>query len=148
MAKGNCTMTTHERNAAVTSGYYFNAATMSLTLVERDGGRLPAGAGRWIAIPALAALALAPVLGAMFLVFLPVLGFVLCGEALWQNVAALFSSGAGELAVAVAPGWVPGEAHLSGKASRRHEPKEDVDPLDLRLAQLEREIARRRGLAA
>lgn len=138
-------MTTYERNAAK-RGDYLDPAAMSIALVERDGGRLPPG--RWVAIPAVAALALAPVFGAFFLMFLPVIGFVLCGDALAKQVGALFSGGAGELAAAVAPGWVPGEAHLSGKAARRAAAKEEVDDLDLRLAELEREIARRRGLAA
>lgn len=141
-------MTTYERNAAVKGGYYLNPTTMSIALVERDGARLPSGPGRWLAIPALAALALCPLLGAMFLMYLPVVGFVLCGEALAKNVAALFSGGAGELAVAVAPGWVAGESHLTGKAVRREAKEIEVDPLDVRLDELEREIARRRGLAA
>jgi len=141
-------MTGYERNAAVTSGYYLNPTAMSVTLVERDGGRLPNEPGRFVAIPALAALALSPLLGALFLMTLPVLGFALSFEAAGRQVAALFSGGAGELAVAVAPGWVAGESHLTGQADRREAKCEEVDPLDLRLAALEQEIARRRGLAA
>lgn len=139
-------MTSYEKNAAVRSGYYFNPVTLNVTLVERDGGRLPDENGRWFALPALAALALTPVLGALFLMFLPVIGFVLTGEAAARNAAALFSGPAGELAVAVAPGWVAGESHLTGKRDRR-EAKEEVDPVDARLAELEREIHRRRFAA-
>jgi len=137
-------MTRHESNAAVTSGYYFNPTTTSVTLVSRDGACLPDGKGAWLAVPALLALALTPVLGALFLMYLPVVGFIMCADAAGRNLAAAFSGGAGELAVAVASGWVPGEAHLSGKASRRSDEKLDVDPLDLRLAALEVEIERRR----
>jgi len=139
-------MTTIERNAAVQSGYYFNPTTFNVALVERDGQRLPDERGRYVAIPAIAALALTPVLGALFLVFLPMLGFALCAEAASKNFIALFSGSAGELAVAVAPGWVPGQSHLAGKAARRGERKVEIDPLDVRLDALEREIARRRGL--
>lgn len=139
-------MTSYEKNAAVQSGYYFNPVTLGVTLVERDGGRLPDEKGRWFAIPALAALALTPVLGALFLMFLPVIGFVLTGEAAARNAAALFSGPAGELAVAVAPGWVAGESHLTGKRDRR-EAKEEGDTVDARLAELEREIHRRRFAA-
>ena len=141
-------MTSFERNATVQSGYYFNPMALSLVLVERDGARLPDEPGRFLAIPALAALALTPVLGALFLMTLPVLGFLLCGEAAARKIASAFSGGAGELAVAVAPGWVAGESHLTGTALRRESKVVEVDPLDLRLAELEREIARRRGLAA
>ncbi len=141
-------MTGYERNAAVESGYYFNPTAMIVTLVERDGGRLPNERGSFFAIPALAALALTPLLGALFLMTLPALGYALTVEAAGRFVAALFSGGAGELAVAVAPGFVTGESHLTGKAARREVKAEEIDPLDLRLAELEREIARRRGLAA
>jgi hypothetical protein len=140
-------MTSFERNAAVKSGYYFNPTAMTITLVERDGGRLPSERGPYFAVPALAALALSPILGALFLMTLPLLGYALTVEAAGRSVAALFSGSAGELAVAVAPGYVTGEFHLSGHPVRR-EAKVEVDPLDLRLAELEREIARRRGLAA
>jgi hypothetical protein len=146
--KGTDTMITHERNAAVKSGYYFNPAAMSIALVERDGDRLPGAAGRWIEVPAVAALALTPVLGALFLMFLPVLGFLLVGEKGSRSVAALFSGGAGELALAVAPGWVAGEAHLTGAVARREAKEIEIDPVDLRLAELEREIERRRRALA
>lgn len=139
-------MTRYEKNETVKRGYYLNPVTLALTLVERDGGRLPNEPGRWYAIPALAALALTPFLGALFLMFLPVIGFVLTGEAAARNVAALFTGTAGELAVAVAPGWVTGESHLTGKAERR-EAKEEIDPIDARLMELEREIERRRFAA-
>ena len=141
-------MTSYERNTAVKSGYYFNAAALCIALVDRDGGRLPNEKGRWIAIPALAALALSPFLGALFLMTLPALGYALTVEAAGRFVGSLFSGSAGELAVAVAPGYVTGQSHLTGSAPGREAKQEEVDPLDLRLDELEREIARRRGLAA
>ena len=83
-------MTSYERNTAVKSGYYFNAAALSIALVERDGGRLPNEKGRWIAIPALAALALSPFLGALFLMTLPPLGYALTVEAAGRFVGLLW----------------------------------------------------------
>jgi hypothetical protein len=61
--------------AAVHGGYYFNPARWSIEVVERDGMRLPEGKGTWRRVPAAAALALTPILGAMFLVALPFIGF-------------------------------------------------------------------------
>jgi hypothetical protein len=52
-----------------------------------------------------------------------------------------FSVGAGDL---MAPGAAPGEAHLVGAPATAPRAVEAVDPLDLRLAALEREIERRR----
>jgi hypothetical protein len=142
--KGRDTMTNFESNAAVTSGYYFNPMTMSIALVSRDGDRLPSGQGAWLAVPALLALALTPVLGALFLMFLPMIGFVMCAEAAGKNLVAAFSGSAGELAATMAPGWMPGEAHLAGNPVVARRAHEEIDPLDLRLAALEREIERRR----
>jgi hypothetical protein len=137
-------MTRHERNTAVKSGYYFNPATLNVVLVPTDGGRLPDEAGTWYAVPTMVALALAPVCGALFLMFLPMIGVVLVLDRAFKGVVSASSGSAGQLAAAVAPGWVPGEAHLAGKAARRPERKPEVDPLDLRLAALEVEIERRR----
>jgi hypothetical protein len=105
-------MTTYESNAAVKSGYYFNPASMSLVPVERDGGRLPNEKGSWIAVPTVAALALTPLLGALFAFFLPALGFILVAEAAGKKIAGTFATTAGEIVV---PGYAPGMAHLTGK---------------------------------
>jgi hypothetical protein len=60
-------------------------------------------------------------------------------------IASLFAK-AGELVATMAPCWVPGEAHLVGAGFVNSHPRDGVDPLDLRLAALEREIERlRRG---
>ena len=66
-----------ESGAAVQSGYYLNPRSWAIEPVPAGGGRLPADGGRWLKIPMLAALALAPVLGLTFLMFLPMAGFVL-----------------------------------------------------------------------
>ncbi|HSM91586.1 MAG TPA: hypothetical protein VLT47_01800 [Anaeromyxobacteraceae bacterium] len=137
-------MTKYESNAAVKSGYYFNPVTLSLVPVERDGGRLPNEKGTWIAIPTLAALALVPVLGAMFAFFLPALGFLLTAEAAVVKVTGAARGGAGELAATMAPGWVPGEAHLTGKGAEGAQGAGAARAED-RLAALEQEIQARRG---
>ena len=124
------TMTRHERNEAVKSGYYFNPTTLSVSLVASDGARLPSGKGAWLAVPAPLALALAPVLGALFLMFLPVIGFVMCADAAGRNLAAVFSGGAGELAATLSPAWVPGEAHLAGSPAPAGHGRDDVDHLE------------------
>ena len=62
----------------------------------------------------------------------------------FRKLFASFSEGAGELAATVAPGRIPGEAHLLGKPAAARRERDGVDPLELRLAALEREIERRR----
>jgi hypothetical protein len=130
-------MTTYESNAAVKSSYYFNPVTMNIVPIARDGERLPNEKGTWIAIPTFAALALTPVLGALFLMFLPMIGFVLCAEAAGKKVAGAFASSAGEL---VAPGYAPGMAHLTGKAAEEKKPEGEATAAVPELEKLAKEI--------
>jgi hypothetical protein len=63
-----------------------------------------------------------------------------------MKMIASFLAKAGELVATVAPCWIPGEAHLVGAGAVSCHPRDGVDPLDLRLDALEREIERlRRG---
>jgi hypothetical protein len=133
-------MTTFESNAAVKSGYYFNPVTMNLLPVERDGGRLPNEKGSWIAVPTFLALALTPILGAAFLMFLPMIGFVLCAEAAGKKIAGVFATSAGDL---VAPGYAPGMAHLTGKEASEAK-KEGEAKAAPELEKLEKEIEEKR----
>jgi hypothetical protein len=134
-------MTRFESNASVKSGYYFNLTTMNLVPVEKDGGRLPNEKGSWIAVPTLAALALTPILGALFLMFLPMIGFVLSADAAGKKVASAFSGAASDLAVNVTPGWAPGAAHLAGKEGEKKEGETTASPV---LENLEKEIEAKR----
>jgi hypothetical protein len=61
-----------------------------------------------------------------------------------MNIAAALLAKAVELVATMAPCWIPGEAHLVGAGVVAKVPRDGVDPLDLRLDALEREIARRR----
>jgi hypothetical protein len=132
-------MTKFESNAAVKSGYYFNPTTLNLVPVERDGGRLPNEKGSWIAVPTFLALAMVPLLGAMFAFFLPALGFFLTAEAAVVKVTGLGKAGAGEL---MAPGYAPGMAHLTGKGAE--ETKAGEAKATPELEQLSKEIAEKR----
>ncbi len=133
-------MTRYESNATVKSGYYFNPITMSIVPVSRDGERLPNEKGTWFAIPWVAALALTPLLGALFLMFLPMIGFVLFAQAAGVKVAGVFRGGAGELVV---PGYAPGMAHLTGKEATGEKKEGEVKPAP-ELEKLQKEIEEKR----
>ncbi len=132
-------MTKYESNAAVKSGYYFNPLTLSLVPVERDGGRLPNEKGYWLFVPTFLALAMVPLLGAMFAFFLPALGFILLAQAAVVKVTGLGKAGAGEL---MAPGYAPGMAHLTGKGAE--EKKEGEAKAAPELDKLAKEIEQKR----
>ncbi len=138
-------MTTLSGGAAVRNGYYWNLGGWEVVPVARDGALLPGGRGdKFIQVPLLAVLMLLPIMGGLFVVFLPFIGFALALYAAVKPIVGLFHRSAKDLASTVSPGWLPGEAHFTGK--RAEEPREEKGPLarDDRLEKLEREIASRR----
>ena len=106
---------TYESGSAVRSGYYFNAARWHVEPIANDGGKLPQTPGSWSKVPTVAALLLVPILGATFLMFLPLIGFVMLFKALGASALRVFRASAADLAVTMSPGWQPGEAHFTGK---------------------------------
>jgi hypothetical protein len=136
---------TFESGAAVKSGYYLNAAEWAVHPVARDGERLPAGRGSWRRVPTLVALGLTPILGLVFLMFLPLIGFVLAAQAAMRPVVRIFRSSAADLAATVGPGFAAGEAHLTGTRPEEAVEEEKAPAAEKeRLDALEREIESRR----
>ena len=100
---------------SASSGYWFGTRSWTLHPVSTDGELLPGGEGEtYVRVPLLLALAVAPLMGAAFLVFLPFIGFYLVMHAALRPALQLFHSSATEIAATVHPGWTPGEAHLTG----------------------------------
>jgi hypothetical protein len=135
--------TTYESGSAVLSGYYFNPAGWHVEPIAIDGDRLPSGHGGWMRVPTAAALLLVPVLGAAFLIFLPLIGFVVALQALAAPVLKAFRGSATDLAATMSPGWQPGEAHFTGKRPEgggREEkgPAASGDALEALAAEIER----------
>ena len=73
----------------VPAGFYFNKANWEIVTVSgKKGGLLPGDVKTdYLKIPAVAMLAAAPVLGAAFVVFLPVIGFALLATAAFKKAA-------------------------------------------------------------
>jgi hypothetical protein len=111
--------TTFHGNQAVQSGYYLDTSRWAIEPVAEDGGRLPAGPGRWRRIPTAAALLATPVLGLAFLMFLPFIGFALTAQALFTPVAGFFREAAAGLTATMSPSYAVGEAHLAGRPDGR-----------------------------
>jgi hypothetical protein len=136
---------TIESGMRVKRGHYLSLTTWSIQTVAVSGDVIPGrGDEKFIAIPTLAAFVLAPLLGALFLVFLPMVGFWLTAVAATRPAMRLISRIATVFAATVEPGWEPGLAHLTGKRATGAdvEPaRVEEDPLDV----LEREIAALRG---
>jgi len=138
-------MTKQSAGSTAKAGYYFNLKSWEVHPVPADGERLPGEAGQqWIAVPTIAALVLAPILGLTFLMFLPFIGFYLTLEAAVQPVLRVFRHEAAELAATMSPGWQPGEAHLTGKREEEGKAVEGQGPPQGELEKLAAEIEARR----
>jgi len=140
-------MTSLNAGTRVNKGYYFSTKTWALQPVPYDGEPLPGEAGeRYFHIPLLLAFVVAPLMGAVFLMFLPFIGFYLAIHALLRPVANLFHRSATEIAATLQPAWQPGEAHLTGQRAEEDGVEEKGPPAaGDDLAKLEREIQAKRG---
>ncbi len=128
-----------EAGTRVGKGYYFSGRSWTLTPVAADGERLPGERGeKYLPVPLPLAFAIAPLMGALFLMFLPVIGVYLTARAVARAVVGVFRHSATEVAAAVAAPWAPGEAHLAGEPPEREQPARAAH--DERLDRLQREI--------
>ena len=59
---------------------------------------------------------LAPILGGLFVVCLPFIGFAMFFRWVFETVTGSAREGARDLAATVTPGWRPGEVHMTGRA--------------------------------
>ena len=136
-------MATNRGGDTVKGGYYWNLEKWDATFVEGPVGELPGSSAEiYRGIPTAALLFAAPIMGALFVMFLPFIGIAL----LLQHITRAAIEAAGDVIErvlrSVSPTWRPGMAFLAGKARRtRHAEKAATSP---ELEALEREIEERR----
>jgi hypothetical protein len=137
-------MKTINGGSAVQGGYYLSKSNWEIFPIEKDGQKLPgASSEHYVRVNTAAALALMPVLGGLMVVFLPFIGLYLAVKTAVGGVTGVFSRSAQDLAATVTPGWAPGAAHLTGKATDTKAAKgEKVE--DANLAELAKEVDEKR----
>jgi hypothetical protein len=123
----------------VNGGYYWNPRSWKVEVVPSEGGKLPAEGASYVKLPFPLLFVVVPLLGALFLMFLPLIGFALLGQAIFKKVTGGVKESATGLAATMSPGWVPGEAHLTGKPG-----EEKAGEATPELKALESEIAKKR----
>ena len=111
-------MTTISGGTAVPGGYYLSKSNWEIFPIARDGERLPGKPSEhYVKVNTAAALMLMPVLGGLMVVFLPFIGLYLTAKTAIGGVTGVFHRSAKNLAATVTPGWAPGAAHMTGKAT-------------------------------
>jgi len=124
-------MTKRIGGTAAKSGFYWNLGKWEMTMVPRQGGLLPGDAGdKYLKVPVLALLVLAPIMGAVYAMFLPFIGFALLFGYLGKKAYAATRVGVSGMAATMGPEWRPGEAYLAGKKKGAPDPEngDEVDP--------------------
>ena len=137
-------MTTHAGGTEAGVGYYFDARSFQVANVTADRRRLPGGAEkRWRAIPAPLLLIAAPVVGGLYVLALPLVGFWWMARTIGRALARQLRGRGDALATPVRPGWRPGETHLTGdRADARR--GEGAPPPDAVVDDLWKEIEAKR----
>ncbi|BDG06862.1 hypothetical protein [Anaeromyxobacter oryzae] len=126
----------------VKGGYYWNPRSWEVEVIPTEGGRLPAEGAKYVKVPFPMLFVIVPVLGALFLMFLPLIGFALLAHAIVKKVTGGAKEAATDLAATMSPGWRPGEAHMTGKPG---EEKAGEGKPSAAVEKLEKEIAEKRG---
>ena len=138
-------MARYESGMQVGGGYYWNASNWEVEVIPNEGGKLKSGAdARYVKVPFPALFVIVPLLGALFLMFLPFVGFALFAYAIAKKLASLVTRSATDLAATVQPGgFAAGSAYFTGKPEEK---KEGAAPAaqSSELEKLEKEIAERK----
>jgi hypothetical protein len=136
-------MTKYIGGSDVKAGFFWNLRKWELTTLSGNGGTLPgSGDDRFVKVPMLAFLFIAPVMGGLYAFFLPFIGFAMALYALGKKVGLVTQAAFKEAVVTVSPAWRPGEAYFAGKPDEKAKPGEGAPSESLQ--KLEKEIAERR----
>ena len=137
-------MKTINGGSAVPGGYYLSRSNWEMFPIARDGDRLPGKPSEhYVKVPTAAALMLMPVLGGLMVVFLPFIGLYLTVKAVVTPVTNVFHRSAKDLAATVTPGWAPGAAHFTGKATEE-KAAEEAKAGEAKLEELAKEVEGKR----
>ena len=91
-------------NRKAETGYYWHIKGWEIVPISDHQGTLPGtDSDRYLRVPTVALLVLAPVMGASFVMFLPFIGFALLGQFLWKK----------------ATGTLPATAEMAGQPASR-----------------------------
>lgn len=118
----------HTGGEAVRQGFYWNADKWAVTLIERQGGMLPGETTeRYAKVPVFAMLLVAPIMGALYVLFLPCIGVAMVLDYAARRAAHAIKAGSMALLASVAPQWRPGEAYLAERKRRKDAKKIEAE---------------------
>ena len=106
-------MTTYTGTQTVTNGFYLNTQTFSLETLSQPGTLPGTELDTYRRVPMVAMLAAAPLLGLLFVMFLPLVGFAMMLKLVGTKVAAFAANLSTQGVRVLSPSWVPALAFLT-----------------------------------
>jgi hypothetical protein len=126
-------MTRYHGNDTVEAGTYLDLHALRVETLE-EKGRLPGdGATVWRRVPELGLLVAAPFVGLIYVVFLPLIGFLMLGKVVAEWAARQAADALGATVRVLRPAWQPAVAFLgrgkrTGRRGRARVHTERPDP--------------------
>jgi hypothetical protein len=107
---------------AVKHGFYWSMQAWDMAMIPAEGGTLPGSTDRHYShIPTFLFLLMAPFMGALYVVFLPFIGFALVFTYAAKGLKTMVADGFMNVAASVAPQWAPAGAYLANRKREREE---------------------------
>jgi hypothetical protein len=105
---------------AAKSGFYWNLGKWEMTMVPKQGAILPGDAtDKYMKMPVMGLLFLAPMMGAAYAMFLPFIGFAMLFTFLGQKALRAAGVGAMGVGATMTQDWRPGESYLASDKRKR-----------------------------
>jgi len=122
-------MRTYTGSQIVEPGLYLNVRQFSVKSIDSRGPLPGTEDVTYRRVPMLAMLAIAPLLGLAFVIFLPLIGFGMVAWLLGDKAAQLATRAVTEARRVVRPGWAPSLAFLSrSKPAKKPDTSADNTP--------------------
>ena len=127
----------------VDEGFYFNPRRFAVKSLE-ERGRLPGEAGdAYLRLPALVVLPLALLASLVYVIFLPLVGFLMLGRIAVEKLVGLAAGGARSAVRVLQPAWLPARAYLSrGRSGKERDPDDWAEEAAEELSEEEEDAAR------
>ena len=141
-------MARHNGGDTVKAGFYFNLDTWMVTTFSGEGGVLPGvGTERYLRVATPTLFVFAPLMGALFAMFLPFIGIAMVLQYVGGLVVDTVRDTAHSVLAATTPAWRPGVAHLSGDDAKKKDaepapakPSGQLDAIEKEIEKVERDF--------
>ncbi|MGE5362324.1 MAG: hypothetical protein ACM3NQ_25185 [Bacteroidales bacterium] len=121
-------MAKHIGGTAVKAGFYWNLRKWEMVTLSGIGGTLPGTSeDRYLKVPILGFLVIAPLMGGLYAFFLPFIGFAMVFAFLGRKLGTAGRAAVARVGGLVSPDWAPGEAYLAGKRGKKRGKESEKD---------------------